>query len=287
MSTKNLHKAKSAKNDEFYTRIEDINNELKYYRSHFKSKTVLLNCDDPEWSNFWRFFALNFEFLGLKKLISTHFEAGKPSYKLEIVGDSNGDGKVNELDTIKTPLKQNGDFRSDECVALLDEADIVVTNPPFSLFREYVTLLVEHKKKFLIIGSQNAVEYREIFPLIQDNKLWLGATSPKVFIQPDGTEKKFGNIGWFTNLKHKKRNEKLILVREYEEEAYPKYDNCDAIEVSKTKDIPLDYEGVMGVPISFLNKYNPDQFSIVGSLNVPRIEGKAKYKRFLIKHKSN
>ena len=300
----NLHAAKRAKNDEFYTRIEDINKELSHYRNHFKGKAVFLNCDDPEWSNFWKFFELNFEFLGLKKLISTHFERDKPSYKLEISGDVNGDGKVNELDIIKTPLEQNGDFRSPECEALLEEADIVVTNPPFSLFREYIDLLVKHNKKFLVIGSQNAITYKETFPLIQTNKLWLGVTAPKVFTQPDGTEKKFGNICWFTNLKHKKRNEEIILVREYAQEEYPEYDNYYAINVDRTKDVPADYMGPVGVPITFLNVHNPSQFEILDANDFRKphftkvkphglikdadgaVNGKTKYARILVRRKA-
>jgi hypothetical protein len=253
----NLHKAKQAKNDEFYTQIIDIENELKNYKEYFKDKVIFCNCDDPDWSNFWLYFSINFNSLGLKKLISTHFENSKPSYKLEM----NAYGE-----TIKTDLIQNGDFRSPECIELLKEADIVVTNPPFSLFREYVEQLVEYDKKFLVIGSNNAITYKEIFKLIKDNKLWLGTTNPKKFKQPNGEMKNFGNINWFTNLEHSKRNEEIILYKTYQgnEEDYPKYDNYDAIEVSKVKDIPIDYEGDMGVPITFLDKYNPKQFEILG-----------------------
>lgn len=315
----NLHKARSAKNDEFYTRIEDIEGELRHYRKHFKNKVVFLNCDDPEWSNFWKFFELNFEFLGLKKLISTHFERDKPSYKLEISGDVNGDGKVNGLDMIKTPLEQNGDFRSPECIELLKEADVVVTNPPFSLFREYVSLLVEHKKKFLIVGNNNAITYKEIFPLIQANKLWLGVNSNKTmeFRLPDSYQKwsrvdedgnKYGRvpaISWFTNLKHRKRNEELILVREYTQEEYPEYDNYHAINVDRTKDVPADYMGPVGVPITFLNVHNPSQFEILDANDFRKphftkvkphglikdadgaVNGKTKYARILIRRKTN
>ena len=263
ISNKNLHKANKAKNDEFYTQLSDIENELGHYKKHFKNKIVFCNCDDPEESNFWNYFALNFEFLGLKKLVSTHYEKEKPSYKLEIVKDINKDGKINKLDTIKTPLKQNGDFRSPECIEIMREADFLVTNPPFSLFREYVAQLVEYKKKFIIIGNQNAITYKEIFKLIKDNKLWLGYTCPKEFLQPDDSIKKFGNICWFTNLKTKKRNEDLILHKVYDKEEYPKYDNYDAINVNKVKEIPMNYKGVVGVPITFLHKYNPKQFKIV------------------------
>ena len=263
----NLHKAKKAKNDEFYTQLSDIENELKHYKSHFNGKTVFLNCDDPKESNFFVYFAQNFQHLGLKKLISTHYRDDKPSYKLEIVNDENNDGKINALDTITTPLKQNGDFRSDECIDILEEADIVVTNPPFSLFREYIAQLISCDKKFIIVGSDNAITYKETFSLIKEGKLWLGDGRCKQFVQPDGSIKKFGNIGWFTNLDHKKRNEEIILYKTYNQEHYPKYDNYDAINIDKVADIPVDYNGVMGVPISFLTKHNPSQFSIVGLTN--------------------
>ncbi len=173
-SNKNLHKASQAKKDEFYTQLADIEKEVSHYKHHLKGKVIFCNCDDPLESNFWRYFALNFSYLGIKKLVTTHFDYEKPTYKLELTGDMDENGKINDDDVIKTPLKQNGDFRSDECVAILKEADIVVTNPPFSLFREYLAQLFEHKKKFLIIGTNNAIHYKEIFPLIQDNKLWLG-----------------------------------------------------------------------------------------------------------------
>lgn len=282
----NLGAAKRAKNDEFYTQLTDIEKELRHYRKHFKGATVLCNCDDPFESNFFKFFALNFDRLGLKKLIATCYEGSavaeyrdgkaKP-YKAVVttVHDTTGDGGVDMEDVRNlfelgenelAELEGDGDFRSEECLALLDEADIVVTNPPFSLFREYVSILMEHKKKFIVIGSQNAITYKEIFPLLKDDDVWLGSTHPKEFIQRDGTVKKFGNICWFTNLDIKKRHEELILVKKYagHEGEYPTYDNYDAIEVSKVADIPLDYDGVMGVPITFLDKYSPDQFEIVG-----------------------
>ena len=205
-----LNLAKSAKNDEFYTKIDDIEKELKHYKEHLLGKVVFCNCDDPDWSGFWKYFFLNFSVLGLKKLVSTHYKKGSKSYKLEFDGSLNADGsplfkKIN--------LKGDGDFRSDECVSILKEADIVVTNPPFSLFREYVSQLVQHEKQFLIIGSQNAITYKETFKLIKENKLWLGITKPKEFKQANGLMKAFGNIGWITNLPHKKRNEELILFR--------------------------------------------------------------------------
>ncbi len=288
----NLNKAKTAKNDEFYTQLSDIEKELGHYKEHFKDKIVFCNCDDPEESNFWFYFAQNFQFLGLKKLISTHYETDKPSYKLEIVKDVNADGKINNLDVIKTPLIQNGDFRSNECIELLKECDIVVTNPPFSLFREFVAQLVEYDKKFLIIGSQNAITYKETFELIKNNKVWVGYTFPKEFKQPDDSFKKFGNICWFTNIDVKKRHEDLVLYRKYIPDQYPKYDNYDAINVDKTVDIPMDYAGVMGVPISFMDKYNPDQFEIIGNeydLKIEKgrgyINGKRMYSRIFIRNK--
>lgn len=263
---KNLHAAKKNKNDEFYTQISDIEKELLHYREHLKDKVIFCNCDDPEESMFWRYFSSNFEFLKLKKLIATHFDSDKPSYKLELMLDVNDDGKVNGLDTIKTPLLQNGDFRSPECIELLKEADIICTNPPFSLFREYIAQLIEYEKSFLIIGNVNATSYKEIFPLIKENKLWWGI-SPRnmTFTLPDGSKKQV-NANWYTNLPHKKRNEELILYKKYEgnEHLYPKYDNYDAIEVSKVTNIPIDYTGVMGVPITFLDKYNSEQFEILG-----------------------
>lgn len=256
----NLNSAKSAKNDEFYTKISDIENELKYYRNHFKDAVVFCNCDDPEWSNFWRYFHLNFEFLGLKKLITTHYDAKEPTYKMEYTGGSDNDISVGTV----TPLQQNGDFRSPECIELLKEADIVVTNPPFSLFRDYVEMLLDYEKKFLIIGNINAVSYERIFESMKSNNLWQGYTSPKEFTTIDGTVQKFGNILWFTNLDIKKRHEELELIEYYDPEKYPKYVNYDAIEVSRVYNIPKDYSGNMGVPVSFMDKYNPDQFEIIG-----------------------
>jgi len=277
----NLHKAKTAKNDEFYTQLSDIERELGHYKEYFKGRVVFCNCDDPQESDFWQYFSLNFEFLGLKKLISTHFEIEVPSYKLEIVRDINNDGKVNQLDTIKTPLKQNGDFRSPECIEILKESDIVVTNPPFSLFREYVSQLIEYDKKFIIMGNNNAITYKEIFKLIKEGNIWLGYNSNKTmefrlddsYIKWDRvdieTGDKYGSvpaISWYTNLETKKRHEDLILYKTYygNENEYPKYDNYDAINVDRVKDIPMDYDGAMGVPITFLDKYNPEQFEIIG-----------------------
>ena len=279
MSNSNLHAAKSAKNDEFYTRLEDIEAELKHYGDKFRNKIVFCNCDDPVFfrggrldqkksSKFITYFSVFFETLGLKKLICLGYKGeGKATAYIYNV-DTNRNGVSDESEWEVRPLEGNGDFRSEESIAFLKEADIVVTNPPFSLFREYVAQLVG--KKFLIIGSMNAITYKEIFPLIKENKLWLGVSSPKDFIQPDGTIKKFGNILWYTNLDNKNRHRPLLpdlICNKYKgnEKNYHKYDNYDAIEVSKVSKIPYDYNGVMGVPITFLDKYIPDEFEIVGA----------------------
>ncbi len=315
-----LHMAKAGKNDEFYTQITDIEKEISYYKHHFKGKVVFCNCDDPKESNFWKYFALNFEHLGLKKLVSTHYHNEKTTYKLELLKDINNDGKINELDTIKTKLKQNGDFRSPECIEILKEADIIVTNPPFSLFRDYVAQLIEYDKKFIIVGNQNAITYKETFQLIRENKIWPGVDNggTKWFQVPDDYEiktesrikvadgKKYfsmGSIYWFTNLDLDKRHEDLTLFRKYNENDYPKYDNYDAINVDKVADIPVDHDGAMGVPITFIDKYNPAQFEIVNAndyitnASTPNkahglikdkdgtINGKPKYVRVVIKRK--
>ena len=260
MSSANLNRAKNTKNDEFYTQLADVSKELMHYEEHFKDKIVLCNCDDPEWSAFWEYFHLNFSALGLKKLISTHYDGNEPTYRMEYTG-----GDDNNIDVgVKTPLEGNGDFRSQECLDILDEADIVVTNPPFSLFREYVSVLMEHNKKFLIIGNKNAITYKDFFPLLKNGDVGIGWKGPSEFLQPDGSIKKFGNIGWLTNLGVAKCNEKLLLRKKYDPEEYPSYDNYDAINVNKLSDIPVDYDGVMGVPISIMDKYNPDQFEIIG-----------------------
>ena len=292
MANKNLNKAKEAKKDEFYTQLEDINNELRHYREHFRGKTVLCNCDDPRVSNFFTYFAYNFEFLGLKKLITTCyknqnidlFSQNKSEQAVYLVyeGDRNGDHIPNAEEIGVKPLKGDGDFRSKECIELLKEADIVVTNPPFSLFREYVAQLMEYDKKFLIIGNQNAVSTKEIFPLIMQNKMWMGASihsGDRKFWVPDDYELNAAGCGidetgrkfirvkgvrWFTNLDYKERHEDLILYKTYSPEEYPQYDNFNAIEVNKTENIPADYEGMMGVPLTFLDKYSPDQFEILG-----------------------
>ena len=259
----NLHAAKKAKNDEFYTMRFDVEEELKVYTTLnpdlFKGKTVFLNCDDDS-SEFWIYFKLKFEHLGLKKLVATHYDATEISYKMEISEGS--------LEEIRTPLSENGDFRSPESIAILQEADFVITNPPFSLFREYVAQLMQYGKQFLIVGSMNAITYKEIFPLIKDNLLWLGVNGLKQFNTPEGDIKKFGNICWFTNLLHNKRNTGIDLRMDISykgfEEKYPFYDNYNAINVDKVADIPVDYSGVMGVPITFLTNYKPTQFEILG-----------------------
>lgn len=259
----NLRKANKAKNDEFYTQLSDIEKELGHYKEHFKDKTVFCNCDDPEESNFWKYFELNFEYLWIKKLVSTHYETEKPSYKLEITWDRNHDWKINKLDIVKTPLIQNWDFRSIECIEILKECDIIATNPPFSLFREYVAQLMEYNKKFLVIWNQNAISYKEIFWFIKIDKVWLWNTFPKEFKEPNWSIKKFWNICWFTNLDYKKRHEDLILYKTYNENDYQKYYNYDAINIDRIKNIPLDYSWKIGVPITFLNNYNPEQFEII------------------------
>ena len=292
MANKNLNKAKEAKKDEFYTQLEDINNELRHYREHFRGKTVLCNCDDPCVSNFFKYFAYNFEFLGLKKLIATCYKSqdvnlfsegtSEQAVYLVYEGDKNDNNIPDDEEIEVLPLKGDGDFRSAECIEFLEEADIVVTNPPFSLFREYVAQLIKYDKKFLIIGNVNAVTYKELFPLIMNNLVWFGASihsGDRKFLVPDDYELKAAGCGidesgrkfirvkgvrWFTNLDYKERHDDLILYRNYTPDLYPHYDNYDAIEVSKTADIPVDYDGVMGVPITFLDKYNPEQFEIIG-----------------------
>ena len=258
-----LRVATKAKNDEFYTRIEDVSEELKHYRNHFKDKTVFCNCDDPTWSAFWKYFHLNFNELGLKKLISTHYDREEPTYKMEYFGEDDNDVEKGTI----TPLEGNGDFRNAECIELLKEADIIVTNPPFSLAREYVAQLMEYKKQFLIIGDLNWISYKEIFPLLKDNEIWLGYNGVKQFIQPDGSLKKFGNKLWYSNLDIPKRHEKLILWKEYSAEEFPKFDNYEAINIDKTAEIPKDYNGVMGVPVTYMNYHNPEQFEIIDGLH--------------------
>jgi len=284
LSNRNLNTARIVKNDDFYTQLSDIEKELKHYKEHFKGKTVFCNCDDPEESKFWEYFSENFNHLGLKKLIATHCKGGGVDYWIGITKRPYKKEIINGKEQPKEYLKNNGDFRSTECIKILKECDIVVTNPPFSLFREYVAQLMEYKKKFIIIGNMNAITYKEVFPLIKDNKIWLGM-SPRsmTYILPDKSAKTT-NAVWFTNLDITKRHEYLILYKEYNSEEYPKYDDYDAIEVSEVKNIPMDYDGAMGVPISFIDKYNPYQFEIIDQI-VPHVNGKRKYVRNIIKNK--
>ena len=333
---KSLHAANRAKNDEFYTELADIDKELRHYKHHFKNKTVYCNCDDPRVSNFFHYFSHNFETLGLKKLMATCYKSqaadlfsqndSEQAVYLIYEGDKNGNRVPDPSEIQVLPLKGDGDFRSEECIALLKQADIVVTNPPFSLFREYVAQLVEYDKKFLIIGNKNAITYKEIFPLIKDDKMWLGVTpmgTDMLFGVPDhyaetlvqtkksgssyriidGEVKARAQACWFTNLDHDKRHEELILYKRYTPEEYPHYDNYDAIEVSKVAEIPCDFDGAMGVPITFLDKHNPEQFEIVGATESegkgfsdglwdesskvaqPLINGEKRYKRIFIKRR--
>lgn len=363
-NNKGLNRAGKAKKDEFYTQLTDIEKEMRYYRDYFQGKTVLCNCDDPYESNFFKYFALNFNVLGLNKLITTCYvtspiagdefkyyvdksgqlsfipsasnkpvqeENERKPYKVEIteVVDENGDGRTDLADVeillknkknYMTLLNGDGDFRSAECMELLKQADVVVTNPPFSLFRDYVAQLIEYKKDFIIIGNQNSITYKEIFPLIRDGKMWYGASihsHGRDFRVPDDypleayeyrtdeSGNKFINVKgvrWFTNVDYKERHEDIILYRKYTPEEYPTYDNYNAIEVAKTADIPCDYYGIIGVPISFLDKFNPEQFEIVGCSdngnvpdmyklphfkkhNEPYVNNQKKYKRIFIRRK--
>lgn len=249
----NLHAAKKAKCDEFYTQLTDIEKELCHYKEQFRDKVVYCNCDDARQSNFFKFFSLNFEHYGLKKLITTSFNANGKGTILIYEGDKNGNRMVDDEEIQVKELNGNGDFRSEECVELLKQADIVVTNPPFSLAREYFKVLFDNNVKFLVISPQNAITYKEIFPYIIQGKLWLGYNMVHDFVQPDGNVKKFGNISWFTNMETNKQNYPKCLIKTYNESEYPKYDNYNAINVDKVKDIPYDHEGVIGVPITILN----------------------------------
>lgn len=310
MANASLHSAKRVKNDEFYTQFSDIKTECDKYARAFRGKVIYCNCDDhygiskgtPK-SNFIKYFADNFQAFGLKRLIATHYEKdGSNSCAYILDRDITGDGVICLEDIEEIPLRGDGDFRSDECIKFLKQADIVITNPPFSLFREYVAQLMEYNKKFLIIGNDNCRTYKEIFPLIQNNKMWCGYGSVKQFAKPNGETQSFGNVSWYTNLPNARRNEWLNTGAEYtgHESEYPKYDNYDAIEVSKVSHIPMDYDGVMGVPITFLDKHNPEQFEIIGcsySYGEPvgyhkygasfdvSIKGKSIFKRLFIRKK--
>lgn len=296
----NLVKAKKVKNDEFYTRYEDIEAEVMKYKKAFKGKVVYLPCDDPaeKKSEFWSFFVNNFEAFGLKKLIATHYDESGKAYKIWIDNDASCNDCIDDGDALQEDLEGNGDFRSPECIDILKECDIVCTNPPFSLFREFVDLLLTNNKKFLIIGNQNAFSYKEIFHDIQLNLIWTGYNMVKSFYQPDGTTKDFGNVCWFTNMETTKRSEELIFTKKYSDNPsdYPKYDSCNAINVGKIVNIPGDYDGVMGVPITFLDKYNPNQFIVLGLDDPdlvypewrgrgPELNGKTLYRRVMIKRK--
>lgn len=317
----NLHQSRTGKQDEFYTQLSTIEDELKHYKQYFKDKVVFCNCDDPAigengqdcygdglggyTSEFYRYFKIYFNELGIKKLITTHYDPNKPTYKVELYGS--------DQEPIVTPLEQNGDFRSPECMALLEEADIVVTNPPFSLMKQYIPLLVKSGKKFLVLGNTNHVTFKEMFVYFKENKIWLGYNSGHFWFKvPDYYEEKktdfkiddngqkwrrLGNICWFTNMDIDKRHQPLVLYKKYNKEEYPKYDTYDAINVNRTTEIPRDYYGVIGVPVSFMSKHSPDQFSIVGEfhhgsdsefdLAKPIIDGKELYVRIAIKRVDN
>ena len=260
----NLHNAKTAKNDEFYTQLSDIEKEMRYYKDFFKGKVVYCNCDDARESNFFKYFSMNFEHLGLKKLITTGYKENGKGVVLVYEGDKNSNRKVDDSEIVVTELQGNGDFRSDECIEYLKQADVVVTNPPFSLFRQYVKQLMDYGKKFIVIGNFNAINDIGIFPYFKDNKMWLGVSKRSMdFILPN-KEKSRVNACWYTNVDNKRRNEKIDLFKKYNEKEFPGYENYNAIEVSRVENIPMDYDGVMGVPITFLEKYNPNQFEIVG-----------------------
>lgn len=271
MNNNNLHTAKKSKNDEFYTRYEDIDKELKHY--NLKGKSIYCNTDDYRKSNFVKYFVDNFNRLGIDRITATCFDNGDGAYMYQYDG----------INAIQRKLDGDGDFRSEECVKWLKKCDVVVTNPPFSLFRDFVAQLMEYNKKFLIVGNKNAITYKEIFPLIKDNKLWLGITSPEDFVQPKGDKKKNmkGLTRWFTNIEHSIRNQPLDLYKKYTLNDYPKYDNYDAINVDKTSDIPMDYDGVMGVPITFLDKYCPTQFEILDAREIG-LTGKQKNKSTML-----
>ncbi len=310
----NLKKAKAEKNDEFYTQLTDIEKEMRHYKDHFKNKTIFCNCDDPRISNFFHYFSYNFENLELKKLITTCYKnqdadlfsnhKSEKAIYLEYTGDKNGDKIPNPEEIGIHLLKGDGDFRSEESINLLKQADIVVTNPPFSLFREYVSQLIEHDKKFIIIGNQNNFTYKEIFKLVKENRIWAGVDNggtkwfkvpnhyeiqTETRIKTENGEKYFsmGSVYWFTNLDTKKRHEDIILYKKYKgnENEYPTYDNYNAINVNKVADIPIDYKGLMGVPITFIDKYNPKQFEIIGIDRVLVEELTGKVSRFRINNK--
>ena len=322
---KSLGNAKKNKENEFYTQLTDIEKEMRHYKKYFKNKVILCNCDDPRESAFFKHFAMKFNDYKLKKLIATCYKSKNPdrfskndsrcSVWQTYEGELKPDGSPNLDKRLIRKMKSDGDFRKEECIEILKEADIVVTNPPFSLFREYIEQLVKYKKKYIVIGNINAINYKEIFPLIKNYKMWQGNNAgdmkfkvpshypprnTRYWQDEDGQKwRSFGTMCWYTNLDIKKRHEDLILFKKYSKKEYQKYDNYDAINVNKTQEIPIDYKGVMGVPISFMNKFNPDQFEIIGIIagnikglagipsNIgkdgPYINGKLKYGRILIK----
>ena len=306
----NLHRAKKAKNDEFYTQYEDIEKEMVHYIKHFAGQIIYCNCDDPSWSNFWKFFHEHFTEYKLKRLISTHYEKdGSPSYAT--IYEGGNDKKID--DCLRVDLKGNGDFRSEECIGFLKKSNIVVTNPPFSLFREYIAQLMEHRKKFIVMGNKNAITYKDVFIYIKDNKLWLGASihsggrlfrvpntyrQSKNFIYDNKGNKyvEFPGARWFTNLDYNQRHRSLWstvkTICKYSKDKYPKYDNYNAINIDNSSEIPINYFGVMGVPITWLDKYNPDEFIILGNedlLNIPKgrgyIKGQRKYSRLFVQRR--
>lgn len=309
MANSALTAAKAAKKDEFYTQLTDIEKELAHYKEHFRGKTVLCNCDDPRVSNFFKYFTLNFDHLGLKRVIATCYKSQSvdlfSTHDCEQAvyqiydGERDTNNMPDENEIAVKPLKGDGDFRSEECIELLKQADIVVTNPPFSLFREYVAQLIKYEKKFLIIGNKNALTYKELFPLIKNNLMWTGyrGFAGGMWFKSDyegKTEKiidgqRIINVPsiWFTNLDIKKRHEDLPLYKRYTPEEFPKYDNYDAINVNKTSDIPCDYNGVMGVPITFLDKYNPEQFEIIDARDCTDIDKLKKKSTYLVKDKDS
>lgn len=295
----NLHAAKKEKNDEFYTKYEDIENEVMKYRKHFKDKIVYLPCDDPveKKSEFWSFFVNNFDAFGLKKLIATHYDEDGKAYKIWIDGDTSGDGWVDDGDALQEDLEGNGDFRSKECVEILKECDIVCTNPPFSLMKEFLPLILKYNKQFLIIGPLNAATYKEIFPFILDKRIWSGYNNVRHFNDPKGNDRTLGNVFWYTNLPNKSLTEEIILTKKYTPNAYDVFDDRkDILNVNQVSDIPMDYDGLMGVPSSFFQgKYNPNQFEIIGEIKhgsdgdfdfcKPFVNGKEKFTRLVIKRK--
>lgn len=291
----NLHKAKRVKNDEFYTRYEDIEAEVMKYRKHFRDKVVYLPCDDPaeKKSEFWSFFINNFDTFGLKKLIATHYTEEGRAYKIWV---NKNNSYVDDNDAQQEDLDGNGDFRSPECIDILKECDVVVTNPPFSLFKEFLPLILTYNKEFLIIGPLNAVTYKEIFPFILSKRIWAGYNNVRHFNDPDGNDRTMGNVFWFTNLPNRSLTEKIVLTKKYSPEVYNKFDDYDAINVNSVADIPMDYPGLMGVPTSFFQgKYNPNQFEIIGEIKhgsdgdfdfcKPFVNGVEKYTRLVIKNK--